>query len=509
MEAEAAAREAEEEAAREEERRAAEEAARLATQEAARRAHAARQAEQERLEAEEAARMEAEAAAREAEEEAAREEERRAAEEAARQATQEAARRAQAARRAEQERLEAEEAARMEAEAAAREAEEEAAREEERRAAEEAAALQAEEERQAAEEASRLAAEESARRAEAARRAELERVEAEELAARRAEEAAKAAEENERRAQQERRAAEEAARIDAEAHRVKEAPKLLKNPSTSPKLLPSLEATLKSLVPTLTKPKTVELEAGATVWKSNQDGILVWDVELVKRSEGDKYGFSHSSGKAEYLKSIGVAENAPEVDGPQVLFIRKIGVDGLLCSWNEAHGDSVVQPGDRIDKVNGKASMDQMAQELRGDKVRLEVHRYPEEFEVSLSKKASPKLGFKFEKPSNEKSRELKITEIGREGALPDQNRQMANAGRFHYVVAMGMRIIKVNSVEGDAFQMKEELRNAEEVTIKVRRQEVYALERARVMKQAQILASLSNLSGGAPGRLSNGNSVG
>lgn len=67
----------------------------------------------------------------------------------------------------------------------------------------------------------------------------------------------------------------------------------------------------------------------------------------------------------------------------------------------------------------------------------------------------------------------------------------------------------QVNSVEGDAFQMKEELRNAEEVTIKVRRQEVYALERARVMKQAQILASLLNLSGGAPGRLSNGNSVG
>eukprot|EP00435_Cladocopium_sp_Y103_P028258 s2514_g7.t1 len=224
-----------------------------------------------------------------------------------------------------------------------------------------------------------------------------------------------------------------------------------------------------SLVPTLTKPKTVELEAGALVWKRNQDGILVWDVELVKRSETDKYGFSHSSGKAEYLKSIGVAENTPEVDGPQVLFIRKIGLDGLLCWWNEAHGDSVVQPGDRIDKVNGKANMDQMAQELqhkahcmrvqelRGDKVRLEVHRYPEEFEVSLSKKASPKLGFKFEKPSNEKFRELKITEIGREGALPDRNRQMANAGRFHYVVAMGMRIIKVNSVEGDAFQMKED----------------------------------------------------
>eukprot|EP00435_Cladocopium_sp_Y103_P037901 s2575_g10.t1 len=53
-----------------------------------------------------------------------------------------------------------------------------------------------------------------------------------------------------------------------------------------------------------------------------------------------------------------------------------------------------------------------------------------------------------------------------------------------------------------------QELKNAEEVTIKVRRQEVYALERARMMKQAQILASLSNLSG-APGRLSSGNSVG
>ena len=48
------------------------------------------------------------------------------------------------------------------------------------------------------------------------------------------------------------------------------------------------------------------------------------------------------------LQSIGIAENTPEVDGPQVglakggsdgsqvLFIRKIGLDGLLYAWNEA-----------------------------------------------------------------------------------------------------------------------------------------------------------------------------
>lgn len=295
---------------------------------------------------------------------------------------------------------------------------------------------------------------------------------------------------------------EETRRTDA-VKKVEEAPMLFKQATNSPKV--AMTSTLKSLVPTLTKPKTIELEADATVWKRHQDDILVWDVDLVKRSESDKFGFSHSSGKAEYLKSIGIAENTPEVDGPQVLFIRKIGADGLLYAWNEAHGDALVQPGDRINKVNDKATMDEMAQELRGDKVRLEVYRYPEEFEVVLSKKANAKLGFKFEKPTQDKLRDLKITEVGTEGALPEHNQEMAKAGRFHFVVAIGMRIIRVNSVDSDAFAMKEELKSAEGVKIRFRRAEVYALERARMMKQAQILASLSSLSGGV--RLSNSNS--
>ncbi|CAE7819469.1 unnamed protein product, partial [Symbiodinium necroappetens] len=52
-----------------------------------------------------------------------------------------------------------------------------------------------------------------------------------------------------------------------------------------------------------------------------------------------------------------------------------------------------------------------------------------------------------------------------------------------------------VNSVEGDAHLMKDELKHAHDLTIRVRRAEVYALQKARMVKQAQILASLSNLS--------------
>ncbi|CAJ1344256.1 unnamed protein product [Effrenium voratum] len=448
----------------------------------------ARKAEEERKAAEVAARREAEAA-RKAEEEAARkaEEERKAAEEAA-----------------EEERKAAEEAARLEAEAAAREAEEEAER-------------KAEEERKAAEEAARLEAEAAAREAEeeeAARHAEEERKAAEEAARLEAEAAAREAEEEaERKAEEERKAAEEAALLEAEAasreaeeeaarkaeaerkaaEEEKAKKKLLEAKPPSPSM--QISSALKSLVP-LVKPKAaVELE-GATVWKRNQDGCQLWEFTLEKRSEMEKFGFSHSSGKSEYLKSIGISENSPEIEGPQVLFIRKIGIDGLLYAWNEAHPDALVQPGDRICMVNDKSTMEDMAQESPNqDKVLLKVVRYPEEFDVSLSKKASTKLGFKFEKPSNEKFRELKVTEVGQEGCLAERNQQMATERRFHFVVTMGMRIIKVNGIENDAFLMKEELKNAEEVNIRFRRAEVYALERARMVKQAQILASLSSLS--------------
>lgn len=325
---------------------------------------------------------------------------------------------------------------------------------------------------------------------------ELKRQEEEALEKARAEKAAEEKRKQEEeealakaRAEQEERAekAKEEEKRREEKARVEEA-----RPATPPMQMAS---TLKSLVPMVSRP--VELEAAQPVWKRTWDGCQLWECVLEKRSETDKFGFSHCSGKKEYFKALGVSENATDVAGPEVLFIRKVGGEGLLFSWNEAHPDAVVQPGDRISKVNGQTSVDSMAQELRSSKVCIEVMRYPEEFEVSLSKKAdtNKKLGFKFEKPSNEKVRDLKITEVSAEGHMPDRNEQMVAKQRFHYVVTLGMRIIRVNSVEGDAHLMKDELKNAHDLTIRVRRAEVYALQKARMVKQAQILASLSNLS--------------
>jgi len=253
---------------------------------------------------------------------------------------------------------------------------------------------------------------------------------------------------------------------------------------------------LKDVLAKQNEKKTQQVEPVAKRYK---DGCTIWDCELIKETADDKYGFSHSSGKTEIFKGIGLDENSTDFPSPKVLFVRKIAGEGLLLKWNEAHDDANVQPGDRILSVNGATTAETMSKELKASKIAMEIIRYPEEFDISLSKKAGDgplkKLGFKFEKPANEEVKELKITEVGKDGCLWDSNLQQAEKDMFHNIVMVGMRIVQVNNISDDANKMKEELKSAETVNLRLRRAEVYALARAKLVRQAQILAAFTSMS--------------
>jgi len=172
-----------------------------------------------------------------------------------------------------------------------------------------------------------------------------------------------------------------------------------------------------------------------------------------------------------------------------------------MLGWNEAHDDAAVQPSDRIQSVNGATTPEGMAQELKKkDTIELVIMRYPEEFEISVSKKAGDgslkKLGLTYEKPAEgQLQQELKVKEVKKDGLVWTSNQAQAESRMFHQVVLTGMRIVQVNSIVGDANLMREELKNAEDVTIRLRRSEVYALRRDKALRQAKILAAFTSLS--------------
>ncbi|CAE8639470.1 unnamed protein product [Polarella glacialis] len=162
----------------------------------------------------------------------------------------------------------------------------------------------------------------------------------------------------------------------------------------------------------------------------------------------------------------------------------------MLHAWNQVHPDATVQPGDRVSKVNGVSTISGMGKELRSPLAKG--------FEVELSKRAADdtlrKLGFKFEKPGGHGLKELKITEVGKDGLLAEANNKQAELGLFHYVVASDMRISKVNDVEGDASLISEELKTAEVVKIQIRRAEVQKLAKEKVIKSTELLGMVAAL---------------
>jgi len=215
------------------------------------------------------------------------------------------------------------------------------------------------------------------------------------------------------------------------------------------------------------------------------DGCLEWEVMLKKERSTDKFGFVQANGKLEFetrlanpsqrlvgmgsKRSLQPAEASP-LSGPPVLIVRRIHEGLLLHCWNQKYPKIAVRPQDRILSVNGETSLEAMQREIKSSKIIIKFRRYPQIFTVKLTKNGR-RLGFKFERPPvGVDSKEVRITEICPDGALPDYNKEVVTAGRHHCAVLPDMRITQANDIVGDGGEIAEELKRCEEVTLTLRR---------------------------------------
>jgi len=228
------------------------------------------------------------------------------------------------------------------------------------------------------------------------------------------------------------------------------------------------------------------------------DILREWEVVLAKTEDGQRFGFSHSSGRHKFEKSRGSLGSRGDLgnieEGPDVLVVTKLSGSGVLDAWNAQHPEAAVQPHDRIAEVNGMKTIDSMVQELRKPTVHMRVVRYPDAFHVELLKRPEmKKYGFKFEKPSNAKLAELRITDMSETGLLEEVNRRHISEGLHHLVVTPGMRIIAANAAEGDAASIAQELRNNDRgVRLRIRRSDIIDGAKDKVKQKMSVLRAFS-----------------
>jgi len=198
--------------------------------------------------------------------------------------------------------------------------------------------------------------------------------------------------------------------------------------------------------------------AAKPVKKIERAGCVFWQVELKKTHVTESYGFTQISGKEWALE---------HEDGPEHLIIGKIMNSGLLHRWNQEHPDAEVIPTDRIVAVNNFTNLPQMLEAQQDTKLEMIICRFPETFELNLSKNGR-RFGFTFEKPDGMK--EIRITKVLTEGAVLESNKQMIQTLNWHRVVLPEMHVFQVNDVNSDAMALANELRVCETARMHIRR---------------------------------------
>mmetsp|Transcript_70988 Transcript_70988/g.125535 ORF Transcript_70988/g.125535 Transcript_70988/m.125535 type:complete len:677 (+) Transcript_70988:74-2104(+) len=232
-----------------------------------------------------------------------------------------------------------------------------------------------------------------------------------------------------------------------------------------------------------TSEKLFAEEAQAQI--EEDDGCLYWQVLLKKEEIDDKFGFVQANGKLDFETRLGQKASGEggvsKLVGPDVLIVRRIHPGGLLQRWNERIPELEVKPQDRIIGVNDETTIEGMMAEIHTPRIMLQMMRFPERFIVTLSKEYGGKLGFKFERPQNVHSEEVRVTEVLEEGCLMSYNVHQVKAGRYAYIVLPDMRIDRANDCWGDAQAISNELKEATIVDLHIRRCETSLLTQAQV----------------------------
>jgi len=243
------------------------------------------------------------------------------------------------------------------------------------------------------------------------------------------------------------------------------------------------------------------------------DGCLVWEVLLRKETAEDKYGFIQANGKLDFQTRLAnpsprprtggeaQTQRPPEespLPGPQLLVVRRIHEGGLLDRWNKRHPAIAVKPQDRICTINGETSIEGMQREVREPKIVIKFQRYPERFSIHL-KKDGRRLGFRFERPpTGIHMKEVRLTEVLAEGALPDNNRAEVEAKRWDRVALPDMLIVAANGITGDANAIAEELKRCEEVTIEFVRHDMTLQAALQAKHKIRMMAKMLPGGGGS-----------
>jgi len=228
-----------------------------------------------------------------------------------------------------------------------------------------------------------------------------------------------------------------------------------------------------------------------------EDGCLHWQVLLKKERVDDKFGFVQANGLVEFESKLGRKasgeEGASALAGPELLIVRRIHSGGLLHRWNECVPELEVKPQDRIIGVNDEVTIEGMLAEIQCPRIMLQMMRFPERFIVTLSKEYGGKLGFKFERPHNVHSEEVRVTEVLEEGCMMSYNVHQANSGRFAYVVLPDMRIDRVNDCYGDAEAITKELKEAQIVSMHIRRCETALMTSTQVRQKLKVVSAFQS----------------
>jgi len=212
--------------------------------------------------------------------------------------------------------------------------------------------------------------------------------------------------------------------------------------------------------------------------------------QLARCSDSSSVGNRRKKDKATVQDALMAVKEVQGMDlevhhqGPELLIVKKIGDDGLLAAWNGVHPNLAVHLRDRLVEVNGKKDVIGMQQELRTGGppfVAMKVMRYPDSFELTFQKtKERRKIGIKCAKnPSVTDELRVNKVQFGINSLAEALNDEHMKRGLYHLVVTPGMRVLKVNHIEGNAEKMFQEIQNAPAITVLFRRNETTKAERS------------------------------
>jgi hypothetical protein len=158
--------------------------------------------------------------------------------------------------------------------------------------------------------------------------------------------------------------------------------------------------------------------------------------------------------------------------GEDVMLINQIAPSGQLAKWNAAQSGAVVREGDRIAKLGGAATADQIMSRMHekdNTDITLQIVRPTQQFTVSLAKRGQA-LGLGFRTAHKPTDQRLLIAQVLPEGAAATYNAEQASKGQWDRLLTPNMVVTAINGTKDDTQRMMELIRSCQKINLQVQR---------------------------------------